>query len=75
METARLGERTVSGEEECRRRMMLCFQLIMVPGTAPDLCDIDHRTLHRCAGAGRALALGLGRDAGSTLVQGFAADG
>jgi len=43
METARLGERTVSGEEECRRRMMLCFQLIMVPGTAACLCDIDHR--------------------------------
>jgi hypothetical protein len=43
METARLGEQAVSGEEECRRRMMLCFQLIMVPVTSTRLCDIDHR--------------------------------
>jgi len=31
---------------------MLCFQLIMVPGAAPVLCDIDHRAHQRGAASG-----------------------
>ena len=42
---------------------MLCFQLIMVPGAAPVLCDIDHRAHQR--GAASAEQRPEGRRTGS----------